>query len=133
MARCSQLDYTNAITGIFCSLRGSVQGRSTESGAKSAVSQDNGQVWARHLAALKSSGGNACRITEIKVRTGGLCLHLPTCSWVRNKQAKLELSFALGRFLLHHSSTKKHNRSHSICHLLLLLLLFPFLSSGQHF
>lgn len=39
MAQSAQLDNTNAITGIFCSLRGSVQGRSTGSSRRAAQTQ----------------------------------------------------------------------------------------------
>lgn len=56
MAWSSQLDNTNAITGIFCLLRGSVQGQSAESSRRAAQNQPLLRVTAKPGLATSPSG-----------------------------------------------------------------------------
>lgn len=56
MVRSAQLDNTNAITGIFCLLRGSVQGRSAGSSRQAAQTQPLLRVTAKPDLATSLSG-----------------------------------------------------------------------------
>lgn len=56
MAPCTQLDNTNAITGIFCLLRGSVQGRNAGSSRRGAQTQPLLRVTAKPDLATSLSG-----------------------------------------------------------------------------
>lgn len=90
MARSAQLDNTNAITRIFCLLRGSVQGRSAESSRRAAQTQPLLRVTAKpglaslatSLSAEKRHTGLQQRGSEIKATSDGSSLDETELSWL---------------------------------------------------